>query len=170
MNCPKCDTNTDSSGQFCSSCGVRLAAAVPLIPGEVSYESLEAMFRANDWIVLKDDDERDFRVEFKDSYLYYVRIQQGRRIAMSSYWRMSETESLTILREVANQINMATSSSITAILERKDGAVDAVVTIPVLLDSSLLFSDLSRFVLFAEKEWDISSSNASFSNYLYSSN
>ena len=168
MNCPKCNHNPDDAGRFCPICGVRLSAATALTPGQISYESLEAIFRANDWTIFKDEEESLFRVKFKESYDYLVRLHQGLRITFSTSFRMSESVSAAELHKLANAINSRTYSTITAVREYESGARDIEVTIPILMDRSISFSDVERHFVHAEHEWDVVSNDTDFAKMLYS--
>ena len=168
MNCPKCNHNFDDAGLFCPICGVRLSAATALTPGQISYESLEAIFRANDWTIFKDEEESFFSVAFKESYRYIVRLQQDRRITFTMHWRMSESVSAAELHKLANAVNSRTYSTITAVLEYESGARDLVATISILMDRSISFSDVERHFVHAEREWDVVSHDTDFAKMLYS--
>ena len=168
MNCPKCNQDFDVPGLFCPLCGVRLSAATALTPGQISYESLEAMFRANDWTIFKDEEESFFQVSLKTSYKYIVRLQQGRRITFTSYWRMSESVSDAELHKLANALNSGTYSTITAVLGNGSGGRQLAVTISILMDRSISFSDVERHFVRAESEWDHVSNDTDFEKMLYS--
>jgi hypothetical protein len=170
MNCPKCNSQIESTGVFCASCGVRLSAATALTPGQVSYEALESMFRANDWSVSKVEEEPYFRVEHKDSYEYMVRLQHGRQITFSMFWPMSDAASIVDLHQLSNTINVKTASTITAVLEYDSVGVDLAVTIPVLMDRAISFADLERHFFHAEREWDSAIAETDISKFLYNDN
>ena len=173
MNCPKCNHNPDDAGRFCPICGVRLSAATALTPGQISYESLEAIFRANDWTIFKDEEESQdeeeslFRVKFKESYDYLVRLHQGLRITFSTSFRMSESVSAAELHKLANALNTRSFSTITAVVEYESGARWLVATISILMDRSISFSDVERHFLHAEREWGVASIDTDLAKMLY---